>query len=164
MQQCNSDRSLGTQAVAAGMHNTLKSEIECSKYVNFPSRKSLQCRGSRAYVTTLRSPQYLVLVKELHCSIQKHSSPDVRLIVLAVPGDLNASIIADVQSFAEYREVEEFTFPHEWFPRKAPSTGCLPPHPCMPTTGAAGTKLWLLSLLAQFPGIFGHKRSCRHQP
>ena len=73
-------------------------------------------------MTTLRSPEYLVLVKELHCSIQKHSSPDVRLIVLSVAGDLDASVIADVQSFAEYREVEEFTFSHDWFPRQASAT------------------------------------------
>ena len=91
------------------------------------AKKPLRCRGSRAYVTTLRSPEYLVLVKELHCSIQEHSSPDMRLIVLSVAGDLDASVIADVQSFAEYREVEELTFSNDWFPRQASAICWLPP-------------------------------------
>lgn len=75
-------------------------------------------RGDRAIVTSMRSAEYLVLVRELHCSIQKHS-PGVRFVVLSVAGDLSASIIQDIQEFAEYREVEELSFPNEWFPRCA---------------------------------------------
>ena len=57
-------------------------------------------------MTTLRTPEYLVLVRELHCSLLKHN-PGARLIVAAVAGDLDAATIAEVQNFTEYREIED---------------------------------------------------------
>ena len=57
-------------------------------------------------MTTLRTPEYLVLVRELHCSLLKHN-PAARLIVAAVAGDLDAAIIAQVQNFTEYREIKD---------------------------------------------------------
>ena len=57
-------------------------------------------------MTTLRTPEYLVLVRELHCSLLKHN-PGARLIVAAVAGDLDAAIITEVQNFTEYREIED---------------------------------------------------------
>lgn len=66
----------------------------------------LQDRGQHAIVTTLRTPNYLVLVRELHCSLTKYN-PGVRFIVASVAKDLDALTIREVESFAEYREIEE---------------------------------------------------------
>lgn len=74
------------------------------------------CRGQRAFVTSVRSPEYLPLVQELACSIRKHS-PGVPLIVVAVEGDLDAESEEAVRNIAIYRKVEEFSFPNELFAR-----------------------------------------------
>jgi len=62
-----------------------------------------------AFVTSLRSPEYLVLLKDLHCSLRA-TNPGVPLIVLAVEGELASDIIADVQLFAASKEVPNVEF------------------------------------------------------
>ncbi|DBA98094.1 TPA: hypothetical protein ACH3X1_014715 [Trebouxia sp. C0004] len=62
-----------------------------------------------AFVTSLRSPEYLVLLKDLHCSLRA-TNPGVPLIVLAVENELASDIIVDVQLFAAYKEVLSVEF------------------------------------------------------
>jgi hypothetical protein len=69
------------------------------------------CRGNYAFITTLRSPEYLIFVRELHCSLMK-TNPDVRFIVIGVEGDLEKDVVAQVQEFSEYREIEDLNIPN----------------------------------------------------
>jgi len=49
-----------------------------------------------------------MFVKELHCSLMKHN-PDARLIVVGVKGEMETSIIQNVQALSqtEWREEED---------------------------------------------------------
>lgn len=62
-----------------------------------------------AFVTSLRSPEYLILLKDLHCSLRA-TNPGVPLVVLAVENELASDVIADVQLFAAYKEVPNVEF------------------------------------------------------
>ena len=66
--------------------------------------------GRRAFVTSLRSPEYLVLTKELSCSLSA-TNPGNPLIVLAVVNELSADVVEDVSTFAQYREVPNIEYP-----------------------------------------------------
>ncbi len=67
--------------------------------------------GARNYavVTSLRSPDYMVSLRDLQCSLRR-TNPDLPLIVLAVANELPTEIIAEVQHFAEYREVPNIEY------------------------------------------------------
>ena len=62
-------------------------------------------RGRHAFVTSLRTPQYLPMLREAHCSLLKHN-PMARLIVVSVKGDLASDV---VKGLAEYRELSDLT-------------------------------------------------------
>lgn len=62
--------------------------------------------GRYAFVTSVRTPDYLVGLRELHCSLQR-SNPNVSLIVMGVDGDLAEQHIKDIQQIAEYRLVSD---------------------------------------------------------
>jgi hypothetical protein len=74
-------------------------------------RYHIVCRGNYAFITTLRSPEYLVFVRELHCSLMK-TNPGARLIVIGVEGDLDENVVKQVKEFSEYREVEDLNIPN----------------------------------------------------
>ena len=65
--------------------------------------------AKHAFVTSLRSPEYLVLLRDLQCSLSA-TNPGVPLVVLAVEGELSSDIVAEVDSFALYREVPNIEF------------------------------------------------------
>ena len=69
------------------------------------------CRGNHAFITTLRSPEYLIFVRELHCSVMK-TNPGVRFIVMGVEGDLPQEVVDQVREFSEYREIEDLHIPN----------------------------------------------------
>ena len=64
---------------------------------------------NHAVVTSLRSPDYMVSLRDLQCSLQK-TNPQLPLIVLAVANELPSEIIAEVQQLAEYREVRNIEY------------------------------------------------------
>jgi hypothetical protein len=53
----------------------------------------------------------MILLKELHCSLQEHHA-HIPFIVIAVAGDLSPGDIEEIQTFAEYREVDDLFFPN----------------------------------------------------
>ena len=71
------------------------------------------CRGNYAFVSTLRSPEYLILLKELHCSLMQHN-PGARLVVVGVIGELDQWVIREFLALGntEWREVEDFVMPN----------------------------------------------------
>ena len=68
-------------------------------------------RGRHAFLTTLRTEEYLILLRELHCSIRKHYHT-IDFIVGAVAGDLSRETVREIESFANYTEFPEFSFPN----------------------------------------------------
>lgn len=72
-------------------------------------------RGRHAFVTTIRSPEYMVLLRELQCSIHR-TNPHVPLLVLSVIDELPTEMIAEVKTFAEYREVPNIEFRNTYNP------------------------------------------------
>lgn len=74
-------------------------------------------------MTTLRTPEYLPLVRELHCSLDQHN-PGARLIVAAVENDLNATVIEEVRSFAEFRLVEDLKIDNTMSAPGGPEHAC----------------------------------------
>lgn len=71
----------------------------------------LPAAGARNYavVTSLRSIDYMVSLRDLQCSLQR-TNPQLPLIVLAVANELPSEIIAEVQLFAEYKEVPNIEY------------------------------------------------------
>ncbi|KAK9834828.1 hypothetical protein WJX81_001894 [Elliptochloris bilobata] len=67
--------------------------------------------GRRAFVATLRSAEYIMGLRELHCSLA-HTNVGVPLIVMGVKGDLDAATRAEVEALAEYRLVEDIVIPN----------------------------------------------------
>ena len=65
--------------------------------------------GKHAFVTSLRTPEYLVLLKDLKCSLSA-TNPGIPLVVLAVEGELSSHVITEIESFAQYREVPNIEF------------------------------------------------------
>lgn len=63
-----------------------------------------QDRGRYAFVTSLRTSEYMTGLRELHCSLQR-TNPAFKLIVIGVEGDLTLHEIQHIRSFAEYRIV-----------------------------------------------------------
>ena len=63
-----------------------------------------------AFVTSLRSPEYLTLLKDLQCSLNA-TNPGVPLLVLAVAQELHPDVTREIKSFAQYREVPNIEFP-----------------------------------------------------
>ena len=62
-----------------------------------------------AVVTSLRSAKYMVSLRDMQCSL-KRTNPDLNLIVLAVAGELSDEIVAEIRSFATYREVPNIEY------------------------------------------------------
>ena len=73
------------------------------------------CSGGNqfAVVTTLRSPEYMMGLRELSCSL-KMTNPDLPLIIVGAKGDLNASLYDEVKMLGEYREVEDLRYPNNF--------------------------------------------------
>ncbi|KAK9834812.1 hypothetical protein WJX81_000699 [Elliptochloris bilobata] len=70
-------------------------------------------RQSRhAFVTSMRSADYLMGLRELQCSLNR-TNPGVPLIVLGVEGDLDAATRAEVSKLAQYRLVEDIVIPNQ---------------------------------------------------
>ena len=63
-----------------------------------------QSSERHAVVSSLRSPDYLTLLRDLQCSLQ-YTNPSLSFVVLAVANELSVSEVAEVKGFAEYREV-----------------------------------------------------------
>ena len=66
--------------------------------------------SKHAFVTSLRSAHYMVLLRELHCSLSA-TNPGIPLVVLAVANELSSEIIEEVSSFAQHREVPNIEYP-----------------------------------------------------
>ncbi|KAL3132228.1 hypothetical protein ABBQ32_008817 [Trebouxia sp. C0010 RCD-2024] len=62
-----------------------------------------------AVVTSVRTPEYVVMLRDLHCSVTAHS-PSVKFIVMAVAGELSSEVTRDIQEFAEYLEVPNIEY------------------------------------------------------
>ena len=62
-----------------------------------------------AFLTTVRTSEYLPLLHELQCSLHKHE-PTAHLIIAAVAGDLPAEAIDEIKSRAEYMEFEDLAY------------------------------------------------------
>ena len=81
---------------------------------------SADCTASNlhrhAFVTSLRSRKYAVLLRELKCSLEL-TNPGVPLVVLAVAGELDADLIAEITSYATYTEVPNVEFANTRQPR-----------------------------------------------
>ena len=75
-------------------------------------------RSRHAFVTSLRSEDYLVGLQELACSLNR-SNPGVPLIVLGVEGDLSSDTIAEIKQVAEYQLVEDISINNTHHPRFA---------------------------------------------
>ena len=74
------------------------------------------CRSSGrrfAVVTTLRSPDYMMGLKELSCSLKK-TNPDVSLIIVGAADDDNSypTLSNEIRKFGEFRVVEDLRFPN----------------------------------------------------
>ena len=50
-----------------------------------------------------------MLLKDLQCSLSA-TNPGIPLVVLAVEGELSSDVIAEVDTFAQYREVPNIEF------------------------------------------------------
>ena len=64
-----------------------------------------------AFVTSLRTPEYMVLLRDLQCSLTA-TNPGIPLVVLAVSDELSPAVIAEIKSVAQYREVPNIEFPN----------------------------------------------------
>lgn len=62
-----------------------------------------------AVVTSLRSPEYMVSLRDMQCSLRR-TNPELPLVVLAVADELAADVIFEIQEFAEYREVPNIEY------------------------------------------------------
>ena len=72
--------------------------------------------GRNAFVTSLRSDKYLILLQELHCSLRKaHNTAD--LVVISVEGDLSADSILAIKDIANLTLLPEYTFPNSYSER-----------------------------------------------
>ena len=69
-----------------------------------------------AFLTTVRTSEYLPLLHELQCSLHEHE-PTAHLIVAAVAGDLPVEAIDEIKSRAEYMEFEDVVYKNELHPR-----------------------------------------------
>ena len=69
----------------------------------------------RAFLTTIRSPEYMTLLRELQCSIRR-TNPLAPLIVLSVANELPEVLIDEVRTFAEYREVPNIHYENTYKP------------------------------------------------
>lgn len=67
-----------------------------------------------AFLTTIRTDNYLILLRELHCSLLKHN-PGAHLIVASVPGDLSNTTLDILHGLehVEYIALEEYAFENE---------------------------------------------------
>ena len=63
-----------------------------------------------AFVASMRSAEYLVLLRELQCSLQL-TNPSIPLVVIAVSGDLDDAVVSEVREIAEYVEVNDIVVP-----------------------------------------------------
>lgn len=64
---------------------------------------------SFAVVTSIRSAKYIILLRELECSVRR-TNPNLPLIVLSVANELPDYIIEEIQSFALYKEVPNIEY------------------------------------------------------
>ena len=69
-----------------------------------------------AFLTTVRTSEYLPLLHELQCSLHKHE-PTAHLIVAAVAGDLPAEAVHEIKRRAEYMELEDIGYKNDLQPR-----------------------------------------------
>ena len=78
----------------------------------------LNDRSRFAVVTTVRSPEYMMGLRELTCSFTRHN-PNVRLIVVGAASDAqgNASWHDEIRSFADLHLVEDLRYPNSNTPR-----------------------------------------------
>ena len=87
----------------------------CSAPEGLHSRRSLDKKAkTNAFLTTIRTDNYLVLLRELHCSLLQHN-PTAHLIVASVAGDLSNSTLEVIHGLAnvEYLEFEEYAFKND---------------------------------------------------
>ena len=73
--------------------------------------------GNRfAVVTTLRSPDYMMALREFSCSLKK-TNPDLPLIIVIAEGDDSTSptVLEELRAFGEVREVEDLKIPNNNF-------------------------------------------------
>jgi hypothetical protein len=63
-------------------------------------------KGRHAFVTTVRTGDYMPGFRELACSLQA-SNPGTELVVLGVEGELSARDLHEIEQVAEYRLVED---------------------------------------------------------
>jgi hypothetical protein len=75
-------------------------------------------RGRYAFVTSVRTPDYILGLQELHCSLQR-SNPNVTLIIIGIEGDLEPHHVAKIRDFGEYRLVEDIKQENRRFGRFA---------------------------------------------
>ena len=77
---------------------------------------SKQPNQEYAVVTSVRSPEYAIMLHDLHCSVRVHN-PFVKFIVLGVAGELSLEAISDIKEYAEYREVPNIEYENTYEPR-----------------------------------------------
>ena len=100
--------------LAAAAAEESEEELNTEHYGRLHSRHPVRhcCMGEacsasqsrQAFVTSMRSADYLMGLRELHCSLNR-TNPGVPLIVMGVEGDLEAGIRAEVEALAQYRLV-----------------------------------------------------------
>jgi hypothetical protein len=74
---------------------------------------SLNRGNKHAFLASLRSPGYIPLLRELHCSLQK-SNPGVPLIVIGAEGDLEETAVSEIRALnnTRYQIVPDLEFPN----------------------------------------------------
>ena len=100
--------------LAAGVADESEEDLNIEHYGRLHSRHPVRhcCMGEacsasqsrQAFVTSMRSANYIMGLRELHCSLNR-TNPGVPLIVLGVEGDLDAETRAEVETLAQYRLV-----------------------------------------------------------
>lgn len=73
-------------------------------------------QGRYAFVTSVRTPEYILGLRELHCSLQK-SNPNVTLITISSEGDLEPHQIEEIKRFGQHRFVEDIKQENRRFDR-----------------------------------------------
>jgi len=71
-------------------------------------------KGRYAVLTTLRSNEYLPLLKHLACSM-RNTNPELNFLVATVKGDLSAQVEAEMKAISNVKVVywDEFVFPNK---------------------------------------------------
>ena len=62
-----------------------------------------------AVVTSIRSAEYLIAVRDLHCSLQR-TNPDLPLVVLGITEELENDVVNEIEGFATYRLIPNIRY------------------------------------------------------